>query len=219
MRRVDLCHLVDHDHVADQVEPSATELLGPRDPEETELAHLPNVVPGERRVGVVLRGDRRDFVAGELAHHLAGREMLFGEIECVVHKSGGFRFVGGAKHVEKLLAVALEFHRTYTSNLTQRVLVRRPAHGHFGERPIGEHDVRRHLLCFGNCTPEIAQTCQQRLVRTAQHRGIVGGVRTVGRRRSPAFANLASRCRPALRGRAALLDVDARAEAIVASAA
>ena len=37
-------------------------------------------VQRKRRVRVVLRGDGRDFVAGELAHHLAGREVLFREI-------------------------------------------------------------------------------------------------------------------------------------------
>ena len=36
---------------------------------------------GKGRVGVVLRGDGRDFVARELANHFAGREVLFGEIQ------------------------------------------------------------------------------------------------------------------------------------------
>src|SRR5436309_1009021 len=76
---------MDDDHEADQVQPSAAELLGPRNAQETEFAHLPNVVPGKGCVGVMLRGDRGNFVAGELTHHLAGREVLLREIQCVVH--------------------------------------------------------------------------------------------------------------------------------------
>ena len=64
-----------------RVEPGAAQLLGPRYAEQAELAHLADVLPGELRVGVVLGGDRRDFVAGELAHHLARREVLLGEVE------------------------------------------------------------------------------------------------------------------------------------------
>ena len=32
-----------------------------------------------------LRGDRRDFVAREFAHHVADRQVLLGEIERIVH--------------------------------------------------------------------------------------------------------------------------------------
>ena len=87
VRRVDLRQLVDHDHEAQQVEPRAAQLLGPRHAEQSELAHLANAFPRELGARVALRGDRRDLVSGELAHHLARREVLFGEIQRIIHGS------------------------------------------------------------------------------------------------------------------------------------
>ena len=85
VRRVDLRQLVDHDHEAQDVEPRAAELFGPRHAEQSELAHLADAFPGNLARRVVLGGDRRDLVAGELANHLAGREVLLGEVERIIH--------------------------------------------------------------------------------------------------------------------------------------
>jgi len=77
VRGVDARQLLDRDHEGDRVEAGTTELLAPRDAEQAELAHAFDVVPRERRIGVVLRGDRGNVFEGERAHHLAHGEMGF----------------------------------------------------------------------------------------------------------------------------------------------
>src|SRR5205809_3832509 len=85
MGGVDLGQLVDHDHVADEIEPGAAQLFGPRYAEQSQIRHLADVFPWEGGIGVVLRGHRSHFVAREGAHHLARGEMLFSEVKRIVH--------------------------------------------------------------------------------------------------------------------------------------
>ena len=86
MRGVDLRELLDHNHVAERIEPSAAKVLGPRHPEQPELGHLLHVLPRELALRVPVGGGGGHFVAGELANHFARREVLVGEIERVVHR-------------------------------------------------------------------------------------------------------------------------------------
>jgi hypothetical protein len=76
MRRVDLGHLVDSHHVRDVVEASATQLFGPGNTEQAELAHLLDVFPGKFGALIVLRGDGSDFFAGKAAHHLPNGQVF-----------------------------------------------------------------------------------------------------------------------------------------------
>src|SRR5688572_10284504 len=88
MRCIHFGELVDHDHVADQVEAGPSEVLGPRNAEQPQLSHLPDTVPGKGGLFIVLGGNRRDLVASELPYHLAHLMMLFAEVERVVHDDG-----------------------------------------------------------------------------------------------------------------------------------
>ena len=85
MRSVDLGHLVDHDHVAENIESSAAELFRPGNAEQAELAHFLDVRPGKLCFRIELRGDRRYFTTSELADHVANREVLLREVERIVH--------------------------------------------------------------------------------------------------------------------------------------
>ena len=85
MARVHLRHLVDRDVVGDLVHAGAAELLGPWHAEQAELAHRLDVVPGKSGSLIELARDRRDMVAGKLAHHFADLMVLLGEVEKVVH--------------------------------------------------------------------------------------------------------------------------------------
>src|SRR5579862_7830263 len=76
---------MEHDHVAQRVETGAAKLLGPWNAHQAQLGHLLHVVPREFGVRVELRRDRRDFLLGEGADHLAHLQVLLGEVERVVH--------------------------------------------------------------------------------------------------------------------------------------
>src|SRR5512144_1375259 len=60
--------------------------------------------------------------------------------------SGRFRFVGGSHELEESLAVLVDLHRTYPADLAERVRRLRATDGDLEQRPVGEHDVRGHLL-------------------------------------------------------------------------
>jgi hypothetical protein len=93
VRRVDLRHFVDGDHVRDVVETRTAQLLGPRYAEQSELTHLLDVLPRKLGALVQLRCDGRDFLAREGPHHLAHREVLLGEIESIVHERRSCRLI------------------------------------------------------------------------------------------------------------------------------
>ena len=86
VRGTHLGEFLDRDHEADRVETGTADFFGPRDTEQPELTHLLDVLPWERRGLVVLRRDRRHFVAREGPHHVTHSEVLLGEIETVVHR-------------------------------------------------------------------------------------------------------------------------------------
>src|SRR3954467_3018124 len=86
VRRIDLRQLFDHDHVADQIETGASQLLRPWYTQESELSHLLDALPRKLRRGIVLRSDRRDICARELADHLAHLKVLLAKIQGVVHE-------------------------------------------------------------------------------------------------------------------------------------
>ena len=122
--------------------------------------------------------------------------------------SSGFGFVGGAKHVEKPLAVLLELRRPTPRICAERVLVRRPAHRHLGQRPIGEHDVRRHLLLLRDaCVADhAAARAARRPRRTASALlGVAARARLATEPRVAPWLPIASRAARC----AASLDVDA----------
>ena len=85
VRGIDLGQLMDHDHVAREVEPRAPELLGPRNAQEAELRHLGDVRPREFGDGVEVCGHGRDLVTGERPHHVTHLQVLLVEVLRVVH--------------------------------------------------------------------------------------------------------------------------------------
>src|SRR5256885_14957911 len=84
---IDLRHLVDHDHVAEEIEACSAQLLRPWNPEESQLSHLLDVRPRKLCLRVELRRDRCYLAARELAHHVAYGEVLLGKVKGVVHRS------------------------------------------------------------------------------------------------------------------------------------
>ena len=85
MARIDLGELVDDHDVRQVVHPRSAELLRPRDPEQAEVRHLLDIVPGKAALEVVLAGGGLHDVAGEVSDHLPHLEMLVGEVEALVH--------------------------------------------------------------------------------------------------------------------------------------
>src|SRR5207253_8364339 len=59
MRGIDLRHLVDHDHVAEKIEPGTAELFRPGNTEQAQLSHFLDVRPWKLCFRVELRGNRR----------------------------------------------------------------------------------------------------------------------------------------------------------------
>src|SRR5579872_1408868 len=82
---IDLGQFVEHDDVAQRIESGSAELLGPWNAHQAQLGHLLDVVPGELTIRIELRRDRRDFLLGEGADHLAHLQVLLAEVERVVH--------------------------------------------------------------------------------------------------------------------------------------
>ena len=90
---IDLGHLVDHDHVAQEIEPRAAQVLRPRHSEEAELSHLLDVRPRELSLRVEVRRYWRYLAARELAHHVAYCEVLLGEVKGIVHSRAVPRYL------------------------------------------------------------------------------------------------------------------------------
>ncbi len=80
VRRVHPGEFVDRDHEGDPVHSGSSEILGPGNPEQPQLRHLLDVLPGKLRPLVQLSGDGRDLVLGELAHHLADHLVILVEV-------------------------------------------------------------------------------------------------------------------------------------------
>jgi len=86
--RVDLRELVDHDDVGEVVHPGAAQILRPGDPEQAEVGHLLDVVPGEAALEVVATGAGLHDLLREVAHHVADLEVVLAEVEGVFHGRG-----------------------------------------------------------------------------------------------------------------------------------
>ncbi len=82
---VDLGELVDDRDVRQVVHSGAPQLLRPRNPEQPQLGHLLDIVPGEAAVEIVLAGGGLYDVLGEIADHLADLEMMVAEVERIMH--------------------------------------------------------------------------------------------------------------------------------------
>jgi len=85
VRGVHLRHLVDDDHVAEQVEPGTADLFRPRNAEQPQLSHPLDGRPGKFSFRVALGSDGRNFIAREFAHHVADGDVLLGKVERVFH--------------------------------------------------------------------------------------------------------------------------------------
>src|SRR2546423_10879743 len=83
--RIDLGELVDDHDVRQVIHPRSAELVRPRDPEQAEVRHLLDIVPGKAALEVVLAGGGLHDVAGEVSDHLAPPGVLVGEVEALLH--------------------------------------------------------------------------------------------------------------------------------------
>src|SRR5437867_7301 len=96
----------------------------------------------------------------------------------------------GADDGEKALAVTIQLRWPHSTNPGERLRRSRPPHRHFGERPVGEHDISRHVLLLGDAPPQRAQLIEERHVaRSDRHLLGSGGAvasRARGRTRSVA---------------------------------
>src|SRR5438309_1106334 len=86
--RVALRELVNHDDVGEVVHPRAAQILRPGDPEQAEVGHPLDVVPGEAALEVVATGAGLHDLLGEVAHHVADLEVLLAEVEGIFHGRG-----------------------------------------------------------------------------------------------------------------------------------
>ena len=85
MRRVDLRELVDNHHVAQDVETGPAQLLRPGHAKKAELTHALDGWPRELSRRVIVSSNRRYLIARKSPDGFAYGEVLFCEVQVVVH--------------------------------------------------------------------------------------------------------------------------------------
>ena len=85
MRRVNLGQLLNGNHEAQRVKAGASDVFRPRHAHQAEFTHSLDVGPGKLGDLVEVCGNGRHMFLGKCLDHVAHGQVLFGEVETVVH--------------------------------------------------------------------------------------------------------------------------------------